>query len=247
MDPGTLPISILRSLKNKSLVEQTHARRYQLHPRIRAFAKKIGESNNPQLLVEGKTLACAHFISCLNENAQRFWGKDTCKAAIDSFSEDRHNFEHFLQVYSKGMEDHDKNIAENFLDDLPQKCLYIEKCIQPQFYIQFLERLLKPVIQPVHEVEILCLLGHEMRKKGEKEKYNDYVEKATQLYSVNGTEFETHALSQVIYLQSQARFISEGRSRWDLRPKTLFNTALKICQEKIPDHPETAVTLLFCW
>ena len=40
-DPGTLPISILRSLKNKSLVEQTHSRRYQLHPLIRAFAKRL--------------------------------------------------------------------------------------------------------------------------------------------------------------------------------------------------------------
>ena len=244
LDPGTLPISTLRSLKNKLLVEQRRSRRYQLHPLIRAFAKKIGESNNPQLLVEGETLACAHFMSCLGDNAQRFWAKDTCKAAIDSFSEDRHNFEHFLEVYCKGMEDHDQKMADtctNFLDDLPQKCMYIETCIQPQFYIQFLEKLLKYFksdIQPVHEVEILCLLGHEMRKKGENEKYNDCMERASQLYSVNGTQFKTNALSQVIYLHSQARFISEKNIKWDSKPKKLYETALKICEENIPDLVE---------
>ena len=250
-DPGTLPISTLRSLKNKSLVEQTHSRRYQLHPLIRAFAKKISQSNNSQLLVEGEKLACVYFMSRLDENAQRFWGKDTCKAAIDSFSLDRHNFEHFLQVYSKGMEDQDQKIVDGcqkILHDLPQKCMFIEKCIQPQFYVQFLERLLKfskSVNQPVHEVELLCLLGHEMRKKGETEKYNDNMKKASQLYSENDTEFETNALSQVVYLHSQARFISEANVFGDQRPKNLYHRALKICEKKLPDHPETAATLLF--
>ena len=251
LDSGTLPISTLRSLKNRSLVEQTHFRRYQLHPLIRAFANKIGQSDNSQLLVEGEKLACVHFMFRLDENAERFWGKDTCKAAIDSFSEDRHNFEHFLQVYSERMEDQDQMIVDTcqkILEDLPQKCMYIEKCVHPHFYIQFLERMLKsfkPVIEPVHEVELLCLLGHEMRKKGEKEKYNDYMEKASQLYSENDAEFETNALSQVIYLHSRARFISEKNIRYDLRPKKLYESALRICEEKIPDHPETAATLLF--
>ena len=251
LDPGTLPISTLRSLKNKSLVEQTHSRRYQLHPLIRAFAKTIGESNNPQLLVEGETLACAHFMSRLDENAQWFWGKDTCKAAIVSFNEDRHNIEHFLQVYSKGMEDHDQKIADsctNFLNDLPQKCMYIEKCIQPQSYIQFLERLLnyfKLDSQPVHKVELLCLLGHEMRKKGEKKEYKDRMDEAKQLYSVNGTEFAANTLSQVIYLHSKARFISEKNEPGNSEPEMLYETAIEICRKKIPDHPEFAATLLF--
>ena len=250
-DSGTLPISTLRSLKSKSLVEQTHSRRYQLHPLIRTFAKNIGQTDNSQLLVEGEKLACVHFMFRLDENAQRFWGKDTCKTAIDSFSLDRHNFEHFLQAYSEGMENQDQDIedgCQKILDDLPQKCMYIEKCVQPQFYIQFLERLLKyskSVIQPVHEVELLCLLGHEMRKKGEKEKYNGYMEEASHLYSKNDTKFETNALSQVIYLHSEARFISEKNIRFDSQPKKLYEAALKICKEKIPDHPETAATLLF--
>ena len=40
----TLPISILRSLKNRSLIEQPSSPRYQLHSLIKAFAKNVGTS-----------------------------------------------------------------------------------------------------------------------------------------------------------------------------------------------------------
>ena len=46
----TLPISILRSLKNRSLIEQPSSPRYQLHSLIKAFAKNVGTS--PPLLAE---------------------------------------------------------------------------------------------------------------------------------------------------------------------------------------------------
>ena len=68
-DRGTLPVSIVRSLKNRSLVEQPRSRRYQLHPLIRAFAKEIDQTKpEPLPLDEGETMACAHFMSRLDEN-----------------------------------------------------------------------------------------------------------------------------------------------------------------------------------
>jgi len=120
-------------------------------------------------------------MSRLDENAKMYRSKDTCKASIESFIEDRHNFERFLTVFSQGMENEDQKITNDcktFLEDFPQKCMYLEKCVQPKFYTQFLERLLKsskPEIQSVHTVELLCLLGHEMRKVGENEKYSTYI------------------------------------------------------------------------
>ena len=250
LDPGSLSVSILRSLKNRSLVEQPHSRRYQLHPLIRAFAKEIGHSKSePSLLDGGEKLACAHFMSRLDSNAKIFWSKDTCKESIESFNEDRQNFEHFLTIFSQGMENQDQKIANDcktFLEDFPQKCMYLEKCVQPKFYTQFLERLLSsynPEVHPVHTVELLCLLGHEMRKIGENEKYNDYMGKAIQLYSEKKTEYETKALSEVIYLHSYARYLSEKKG-FD-KPKKVYKNAPKICKEKIPGHPETAATLLF--
>ena len=100
--PGRLPISILRSLKNRSLVEQPSSARYQMHPLIHAFAKKIGRAEHPHLLQRGEKLACAYFMSRLVENANLYWSKDTCKESVELFNEDRHNFEHFLEIYVEG-------------------------------------------------------------------------------------------------------------------------------------------------
>ena len=120
------PVSVLLSLKRSSFVEQPSPRGYQLHPLIRAFGKKIGQANDPQ--VRAEKLACVHFISLLAQNAKIFWSKDQCKKAIDLFSEDRHNFEHFLQVYAKAAEIRDEETLDNckeFQHDFLQNCMYL--------------------------------------------------------------------------------------------------------------------------
>ena len=250
-ESGTLPISVLRYLKKSSLVEQPSFRRYQLHPLIRAYGKKIGQTGDPQALAAAKKLACAHFMSLLVEKAKIFWSKDTCKASIESFNEDRQNFEYFLSVYCKEMKNNDKEIKDScqgFLEDVSQKCMYLEKCVRPTVYVHFLERLLEPLdreTQAVYVVELLCLLGHEMRKVGEKSKYNDYMKDAIQLHKKHVSEIEKKPLSQVIYLHSYARFLSERDIFNDPEPKEAYETALQICRENIPDHPETAALLLF--
>ena len=240
---------ILWELIDRSLVEKPSSQKYQVHSLIQAFSRKFSRENYPNLLTEGEKLACAHFISRIDNNAKQYWSKDTCKAAIDSFSEERHNFEHFLQVYIRGIQNQEQTtveICETFFDDFLQKCMYLEKCLQPSFYIQILRSLLtspEPEIQQtVKRVELLCLLGHEMRKKGEKSKYTDCMKEANQLFSEYEHEFKTQALSEVFYRQSYARYLSEGNGKG---PNKEYKTALRICEEKYPDHPETAATLLF--
>ena len=240
---------ILYELIDRSLLEKPSFQRYQVHSLIQAFSRKFSRENYPNLLTEGEKLACAHFISRIDNNAKQYWSKDTCKAAIDSFTEERHNFEHFLQVYIRGIQNQEHTtveICEAFFDDFLQKCMYLEKCLQPSFYIQILRSLLtspEPEIQQtVKRVELLCLLGHEMRKKGEKSKYTDCMKEANQLFSEYEHEFKTQALSEVFYRQSYARYISEGNGKG---PNKEYKTALRICEEKYPDHPETAATLLF--
>ena len=240
---------ILCELIDRSLVEKPSSQKYQVHSLIQAFSRKFSRENYPTLLTEGEKLACAHFISRIDNNAKQYWSKDTCKAAIDSFTEERHNFEHFLQVYIRGIQNQEHTtveIREAFFDDFLQKCMYLEKCLQPSFYIQILESLLtspEPEIQqPVKRVELLCLLGHEMRKKGEKSKYIEYMKEANQLFSEYKHEFKTQALSEVFYRQSYARYLSEGNGKG---PNMEYRIALRICEEKYPVHPETAATLLF--
>ena len=97
-----LPISILRSLKNRSLVEQPSSQRYQLHSLIKAFAKNVCTS--APLLAKGEKVACTHYMYRLAKNSNLFWGKDTSKQSFDAFDEDRQNFEHFLLAYTQGKE-----------------------------------------------------------------------------------------------------------------------------------------------
>ena len=252
-ESGTLPVYVLRCLKNSSLVEQPSPRRYQLHPLIRAFGKKIGQANDPrQVLVGAEKLACAHFICLLVQNAKIFWRKDQCKKAIDLFSEDRHNFEHFLQVYAKAMETRDEetdDVCKEFQHAFLQNCMYLEKCVSPSFYTDFLETLLsytEPKNQPVRAAELLCLRGHEKRKVGDKE--NDYqvdMEEAYNLYSENGGKFETNTMSAVFLLNSYADSISKrGDPANNTRVEEINGNALELSESLEKGHPERAEALL---
>ena len=246
------PVSVLLSLKRSSLVEQPSPRRYQLHPLIRAFGKKICQTNDPHVLVGAAKLACAHFISLLAQNAKIFWSKDQCKKAIDLFSKDGHNFEHFLQVYAKAAEISDEETLDNckeFQLDFLQNCMYLEKCLSPSSYTDFLEALLSctdPKIEPVRAAELLCLRGQEKRKVGDKE--NDYrvdMEDAYNLYSENSGKFETNTMSAVFLLNSYADSISKrGDPANNTRVEEINGNALELSESLEKGHPERAEALL---
>ena len=252
-ESGALPGSVLRCLKRSSLVEQPSPRRYQLHPLIRAFGKKIGQANDPrQVLVGAEKLACAHFICLLAQNAKIFWRKDQCKKAIDLFREDRDNFEHFLQVYAKVMETRDEETddgCKEFQHDFLQNCMYLEKCLSPSSYTDFLEALLSytdPKIEPVRAAELLCLRGQEKRKVGDKE--NDYqvdMKDAYNLYSENSGKFETNTMSAVFLLNSYADSISKrGDPANNTRVEEINGNALELSESLEKGHPERAEALL---
>ena len=240
---GNLPVSVLRCLKRSSLVEQPSSRRYQLHPLIRAF----GQANDPrQVLVGAEKLPCSHFISVLVQNARKFWSKDQCKAAIDLFSEDRHNFEYFLQVYAKSGET--SECRKEFQSDFLQNCMYLEKCVSPSFYTDFLERLVsftEPKAQPVRAAELLCLRGHEKRKVGDME--NDFrvdIKDAYNLYSENSGKFETNTMSAVFLLNSYADSISKrGDPANNTKVEEINGNALELSKSLEKGHPERAEAL----
>ena len=252
---GTLPGFILRALKNRSLLEQPSPRRYQMHPLIQAFAKKIGEAypHLTHLVSAGEKLACAHFMSRLAENSNRCWSRDSCRQSVDAFNADRHNFEYFLQIYAQGREKKGGDVVEScrtFLDNLPQKCMYLEMCVLPRFYIFILEKLLRTFdseTQPVHRVEVLCLLGHEYRKAAEREKYQQVMMKADEVYKKNLAEFERNPLSEVYFRNSFVRFLSERKDPKCNENKKIeeeIKDVLQVSRDKLGEHPETAASLL---
>ena len=252
-DSGS-PMVILRALKNKSLLEQPSPNKYQVHQLIQAFAKKIGRTVYPQVLVDVEKVACAHYISRLADNAELYWSKDKCSEAIEAFNEDRNNFEHFSHVYVKAMAaqvDVDsllESSSNRFLDQFPQKCMYLEMCLLPSFYIVILETYLvhfkRTQRQPVHTVELLCLLAHEKRKIGNLRQYKDLMEQAKHVYRKSYVEFRANGLSQVLFFNSYSRLLFEKGL-----PRSIYHTvdeiALILCDKKLKGHPEKAVTLLF--
>jgi len=251
MNPRAQPISILRSLKNRSLIKQPASHRYEIHSLIQAYAKQIGQEKCTHLLDQGVKLACTHYMSRLAENADMYWSKDKCKESLESFNEDRPNFEYFLQEYVRRLKEQDpdfvKTIPETLVERLSQKCVYLEMCLLPSSYIKHLGELLSLFISGKHaskRVELLCLLGHESRKEGNRDKYRKCLEEAIKEHSQNAAEFEKEKASEALFLTHYARFLSEEKRLEEAKEK--FEIALKACDEHLPtDYIQKAVTLLF--
>ena len=253
MDTGAQPVvRTVRSLKNRSLLEQPISCRYEVHQLIQAFVKKVSQVRYSRDIAQAEEIACTHFISRLADNANMYWSKDKCKDSVEAFNVDRHNFEYFLNFYVHTMERRDEDCLQSstsrFLDNFPQKCFYLERCLLPSFYIMILEKLLdhfQSERQPVQKVDVLCLLGDERRKVGNQTKYKDLMKQAKLVYARNYIEFKTKGLSQVHFFNSYARYLKERklpREKVDEANKI----ALILCEKKLPEqHPETAATLLF--
>ncbi|XP_022778072.1 uncharacterized protein LOC111319590 [Stylophora pistillata] len=251
--PGVRHMSTVRSLKKRSLIEQPSSRRYEMHPLIHSYARKIGQAKHADLLARGEKLACVYFMSCLAKNAELYWERNSCKESLSSFNKDRSNFEHFLGNYARGRREKDEEIMEGsqtLLKSFPQKCMYLEKCLHPKNYAQILEQLLNTfdsTNQPVHVVELLCLLGHECRKKDQK-KYSKLMEKAEEIYRSNVVKVRENPLSEVYFHNSYARYLSDKKDpKENKRIDEETQLALKVSSESesLGDlHPETAATLL---
>ena len=250
----SLPVSVLDFLKTTSLIDElSQSGRYQLHPLIRSFVKRVGQ-NKSDLLQEAEQRACSFFMSRLSENANMFWKKDASKGSMESFQAERHNFEHFIKVYAKGMKRRNQNFinsCKEFLDKLLETCCYLQMCLSPSSYVQFLVTMLESFADcaesdAVHRIELMCLLGHEIRKQSQREKSAEYFEGANSLYSENSSAFEKNAMSEVFFINSYSDFLSKtGNPHLNAKVVKWSERALKICKERLEeDHPEKAEALL---
>ena len=248
------PMRILRSLKNQSLLEHTSSERYQVHQFIQAFSNMICKDTFPNIFNDLEKVACNYFVRLLSENAVSHYSKNKCMESIEAFNKDRHNFEHFLQVFAKVMSERPgfidpvlESSSNMFFDQLPQKCRYLEMCLLPSVYGKTLEKLLchfDTGMEPVHKVEVLCLLSTEKRKVGNQKEYFNLFERAKTDYHQNYTQFRANGLSQVLFFNSYARFLFEKWGPLIEYVKEVQNIALSLCLTKIPEHPERAATVL---
>ena len=246
------PRSILRSLRKCSLIEDRGSYRYEIHPFIQTFAKKIDEANYSSLLkLQGEKAACTHFTSQLVDISACYWSKDKCQEAIHSFNTDRHNFEYFFQFFIKGQEKQDsqlKKTMENLVEKISQTCTFLEMCILPSDYLRHLielDQLLMSYQQPVTKrVELLCLLGHEYRKIGNQDKYKKLIEKAADLHSEHSEEFDNEKVSEAFFCSNYARFLSDVKNC--SKAEEQFIKSLEVCKQFKPmDFVQKGISLLY--
>ena len=239
--------SILRSLKDRSLIETPAPYRYQIHQFIQTFAKKTDKA----LQLKGEKAACTHFISHLVDIATCYWSKDKCQEAIHSFNTDRHNFEYFFQFFIKGQEKQDsqlKKTMEELVEKISQTCTFLEMCILPSDYLRHLielDQLLMFYQQPVTKrVELLCLLGHEYRKIGNQDKYKKLIEKAADLHSEHSEEFDNEKVSEAFFCNNYARFLSDVKNC--SKAEEQFIKSLEVCEQYKPmDFVQKGISLLY--
>ena len=239
--------SILRSLKNRSLIETLAPYRYQIHQFIQTFAKKTDKA----LQLKGEKAACTYFISHLVDIATCYWSKDKCQEAIHSFNTNRHNFEYFFQFFIKGQEKQDsqlKETMENLVKKISQTCTFLEMCILPSDYLRHLEeldQLLMSYQQPVTKrVELLCLLGHEYRKIGNQDKYKKLIEMAADLHSEHSEEFDNEKVSEAFFCNNYARFLSDVKNC--SKAEEQFIKSLEVCEQYKPvDFVQKGISLLY--
>ena len=177
--------------------------RYLIHLMIRSYAKQIGQRKKfGQILGEGKQGYLKHFLSLILKNAQKYWGKDTCKESFKLFDEERVNIEFILQEIAGGQKKvQNCKELEDVVDACSQVAPYIEDCVPFKLCDNFLKGLLQCSQcqgNTTKQVEILCLLYHESRRRGG-DKKKDLIGQAIKLHDSNLPVFEENSLSEAIY------------------------------------------------
>ena len=230
----------LTNLKKRCLI-QKQGDRYLIHLLIRGYAKQIGEIDQfRQILVDGKEGYLKHLLTLILRNAQKYWGKDTCKESFQLFNEERINIEYILQEVAGGQEKvQNCKELEDVVDACGQVAPYIEDCVPFKLYGDFLNGLLQfSRIQrnKTKQVEILFLLYDESRRQGgDMKKSKDLIDQAVKLYNENLHLFERNRLSKALFLTLFGRHLSQDNNRRD-EAEGRLQQALEIVEKEGDEH-----------
>lgn len=201
---------MLRNLRRRSLIEKQH-NRYHLHLLIRDYARQKGKLRFRQILARGQQSFLKHFLALILNNTRTYWQKDGCRRSLDLFDVERLNFEHALKIVSSEEKLEESTELESVVNDCWLVAPYIGDCVPFKLHDDFLNGLLKLAQSQgkvIHEVEILCLLYDEGRKRAGA-KQQPVHGRAIQLHDENDHLFEKNGLSEVFYLSHYGRYLSQ--------------------------------------
>ena len=226
----------LTNLKKRCLI-QKQGDRYLLHLLIRSYAKQIGQRKEfCQILSNGKQGYQKHYLSLILGNAQKYWGKDTCKESLTLFNEERINLELILREVAGGQKkaQYCKELKD-VMDACSQLAPYIEDCVPFKLYDDFLNGLFhfsRNQRNVTKQVEILCLLCDESRRHGgDMKKSKDLIDQAVKLYNNSLHIFEQNILSKAVCLSHFGRYLSQDRGERD-KAQDHLQKALSVVEKK---------------
>ena len=205
---------LLRNLRRRSLIER-HQNRYHLHLLIRDYARQKGRDHFRQILAQGQQSFLKHFLALILNNVRTYWQKDGCRRSLDLFDVERLNFEHALKMVSSEEKFEDSREIESFVNNCWLVAPYIGDCVPFELHDDFLNGLLKLAQSQgkvIHEVEILCLLYDEGRKRAGAKQQSVHG-RAIELHDENDHLFEQNGLSEVFYLTHYGRYLSQDCDR----------------------------------
>lgn len=205
---------ILTNLRERSLIEKQH-NRYHLHLLIRDYARQKGRDQFHQILAQGRQSFLKHFLALILNNTRTYWEKGGCRKSLDLFDVERLNFECALKIVSSEERFEDCKELENVVNDCWLVAPYIGDCVPFKLYDDFLNGLLKLAqshANVIHEVEILCLLYDEGRKRAGSKQQSVH-SRAIKLHDENDHLFEQNGLSEVFYLSHYGRYLSQDCDR----------------------------------
>ena len=227
----------LTNLKKRCVI-QKQGDRYLLHLLIRSYAKQIGQRKEfCQILANGKQGYQKHYLSLILANAQKYWGKDTCKESLTLFNEERINLELILREVA-GVQKKAQYCKElkDVMDACSQLAPYIEDCVPFKLYNDFLNGLFhfsRNQKNVTKQVEILCLLCDESRRHGgDMKKSKDLIDQAVKLYNNSLHLFEQNILSKAVCLSHFGRYLVQDRGERD-RAQDHLQKALSIVEKKV--------------
>lgn len=205
---------MLRNLRRRSLIEKQH-NRYHLHLLIRDYAGQKGRDHFRQILAQGRESFLKHFLALILNNTRTYWQKDGCRRSLDLFDVERLNFEHALKIVSSAEKFEGSRELESVVNDCWLVAPYIGDCVPFELHDDFLNGLLKLAQSQgkvIHEVEILCLLYDEGRKRAGAKQQSVHG-RAIKLHDENEHLFEQNGLSEVFYLSHYGRYLSQDCDR----------------------------------
>ena len=222
---------------------QKQGNRYFIHLLIRSYVRQMGQSKELRpILAHSQQSFLEYYLSLILKNANKYWGKNTCKESFNLFNEERLNLESTLRdVGEKKI--HDCRELGDVVNACRQVAPYIEDSVPFTLYEHFLKGLLHFAQEQgkiAKQVEIMCLLYHESRKHGGDmlTASKGLICQAIELHDVNCKLFDQDSLSEVFYLSHYGRYLSQDCKERD-KAQPFLKRAISLFGKETAEHDST--------